>query len=298
MRGRLITGGSAGFYTVEEAFAYCRRLAESHYENFTTVSWVLPREVRRHLYPIYAFCRGVDDLGDEADGDRIALLSEWETELRRCYSGDPQLPTFVALKETIARFSIPPEPFLRLIEANRIDQRTTRYESYADLLHYCEHSANPVGHLVLYVFGYPDEHRHTLADATCTALQLVNFWQDVSIDLQKGRVYIPLEDLAAFNYSVKELEAGVYNEPFRRLMAFEVQRTRGLFATGLALINTVKGRLKVALRLFTLGGLSVLDGIQKIEYDVLHKRPALSRQTKARLCIRGLLPIPIRTGRL
>jgi squalene synthase HpnC len=290
----VIAQGLAKTYMPEEAFAYCRSLAHSHYENFTVVSWFLPRWARPHMYAIYAYCRGVDDLGDEAGGDRLAQLTEWEAELERCYQGRPSHPAFVALQETVRRFDIPPEPFLRLIEANRMDQRIQRHPTYEDLLHYCRHSANPVGNLVLYLFGYRDEERQRLADATCTALQLANFWQDVWRDWEEGRVYIPLEDMERFGYSEEELARREYNQAFRALMAFQVARARQLFAQGLKLVDKVDGRLRLDLRLFTLGGLAVLDAIEAQDYDVLHRRPALSRARKARLVARGLLPLPIR----
>ncbi len=290
----MVAEGLARSYTLEEAFAYCQRVAVGHYENFSVASWLLPRALRLHLYSVYAFCRGVDDLGDEAQGDRLALLDEWEAELRRCYQGTPRHPAFVALRETVRRFDIPPEPFLRLVEANRMDQRVTRYGSFEELLHYCQHSANPVGHLVLYVFGYRDSERQRLADATCTALQLTNFWQDVARDLEKGRIYIPLRAMERFGYREEELTARVYNERFRALMAFQVSRTRELFRQGLGLVGRVRGRLRLELRLFNLGGLAVLDAIEGIDYDVLHRRPALSRLRKAALMARGLLPLPVR----
>lgn len=289
----VLAEGLAGPSTPEEAFAYCRRLALEHYENFTVASWLLPAALRPHMYSVYAYCRGVDDLGDEAEGDRLGLLEQWEGELRRCYQGAPRDPRFLALQETIRTFDIPPEPFLRLIEANRRDQRLSRYRTFAELADYCTYSANPVGHLVLYVFGYRDGERQRLADATCTALQLTNFWQDVSVDLGKRRVYIPLEDLERFAYGEPELLARRFNDRFRRLMAYEVARTRELFRQGLALVPMVRGRLRLDLRLFSLGGLALLDAIEGIDYDVLHQRPKLSRAWKAALVLRGLLPLPV-----
>ncbi len=272
------------------AFAYCRKVALRHYENFTVVSWLLPRRLRPHMYAVYAYCRGVDDLGDEAEGDRLALLDGWEEELWRAYEGRARHPVFVALQETIAQFGIPPEPFLKLIEANRMDQRRHRYETYQELLHYCDHSANPVGHLVLYLFGYRDEERRRLADATCTGLQLANFWQDVSVDLRKGRIYIPQEDMRAFGYSEEELLAGVCDDRFRRLMAMEVERARQLLREGMKLAAMVRGRLRLDVKLFNLGGLAILDAIEAIGYDVLHHRPTLSRAQKAMLAVRALMP--------
>jgi squalene synthase HpnC len=283
----------AGTPAPEQAFAYCRKVALGQHENFSVVSWLLPRALRPHMYAVYAYCRGVDDLGDEAEGDRLALLDEWEAELRRCYEGTPRDIRFVALRETIRTFDIPPEPFLRLIEANRRDQTLSRYRTFAELQEYCSYSANPVGHLVLHLFGYRDDKRRRLSDATCTALQLANFWQDVSRDLEKGRIYIPLDDMERFGYSEAELLARRDNESFRRLIAFQVQRTRGLFREGLRLVPQVRGRLRLDLRLFSLGGLAVLDAIERMDYDVLHRRPTVSKARKACLALRGLLPLPV-----
>ena len=289
----MIAEGPARPYSLTEAYAYCQRLTTGHYENFTVASWLLPRLLRPHVYAVYAYCRGVDDLGDEAEGDRLALLDHWETELRRCYDGGARQPAFVALQETIRRFDIPLEPFLRLIEANRTDQRINRYRTFADLRAYCENSANPVGHLVLFLFGYRDAERQRLSDATCTALQLTNFWQDVRRDLDKGRIYIPLEEMERFGCSEEDLLVGRFDRRFRDLMAFQVARTRELFREGLGLIPTVGGRLKLDLRLFSLGGLAVLDAIEEIGYDVLHRRPKLSRARKAWLVLRALLPLSV-----
>jgi squalene synthase HpnC len=266
--------------TAPQAFEYCRRYARSHYENFTVVSWFLPRAVRPHFFALYAYCRFVDDLGDEAAGDRLALLNEWEAALRGCYAGHPRHPILVALAETVRRFAIPEEPFLRLIEANRMDQRVFRYAIFDDLLHHCTYSANPVGRLVLYVMGYTDEERQRLSDCTCTALQLTNFWQDVGRDFQKGRIYIPLKDMADCGYSEDELVGRVVNDPFRRLMSLEVGRARELFDRGQRLEELVERRLRLDLRLFRLGGERILRAIERQGYDVLGRRPSLSKGEK------------------
>ena len=292
----MLTKPQAKTWALAEAVAYCRRLTLSHYENFTVAAWLLPRETRRHIYAVYAFCRHTDDLGDEAAGDRLRLLDDWDTDLRRCYGSTPRHPILVALQDTIRRFRIPPEPLLKIIEANRIDQRVARYRTFSELLHYCEHSANPVGHLVLYLFGYSDEERRHLSDATCTALQLTNFWQDVAVDLSKGRVYIPQEDMEHFGHSDEELRRGIVTPSFRALMAFEIARTRELFAEGLRLLELVDGRLRVSVKLFSLGGLAVLEAIQRNGYDVFRRRPELSRRQKAWLFLRGLLPGHPRVG--
>jgi squalene synthase HpnC len=243
------------------------------------------------MFAVYAFCRTVDDLGDEAAGDRLALLDDAEAELRRAYDGTAADPKFVALADTVRRFDIPADPFLRLIEANRRDQTVTRYQTFDDLLDYCTYSATPVGHMVLCVFGYRDAKRFALADATTTALQLMDFWQDVTLDLAKGRIYIPQEDMAAFGVTEADLGARKASPPLRRLIAFEVQRTRGFFRRGLPLIDRVSGRLQLDLRLFTLAGLAVLDAIEAQNYDVLKRRPEASRFTKGWLAVRGLLPV-------
>ena len=243
-------------WSVEESYEYCRNLARSHYENFTVGSWFLPREKRPHVYAVYAFCRFVDDLGDESQGDRLGLLDSWEEELRSCYASRPNHPITVALAETIQRFHIPQEPFLKLIESNRMDQRAHRHRTYEDLLRYCDHSANPVGRLFLYLFGYRDEERQRLADATCTALQLTNFWQDVRRDMNMGRVYIPQEDMERFGYTEERLQAGVADESFRDLMRFQVDRARDLFDRGAGLASGLtpagraqwKGQLEAARR--------------------------------------------------
>jgi squalene synthase HpnC len=277
--------------TLAAAYAHCRRIALGHYENSPIVSWLLPRELRLPMYAVYAYCRGVDDLGDEAEGDRLALLDQWEAELRCCYDGEPSDPRFVALADAIRRFDIPPEPFLGLIEANRRDQRQSRYQTFEELLDYCTYSANPVGRLVLHVFGYRDDERAALSDAMCTALQLTNFWQDVARDLAMGRVYIPQQDMADFGVSEVDLSAERATPVLRELMRFEVQRTREYFRSGLLLIDRVRGRLRVDLRLFTLGGLAVLDAIERQRYDVLSHRPAVSKPRKLWLGVRALAPL-------
>ena len=274
---------SARNVSVDEAFAYCERLAKSHYENFSVASFLLPREKRRHMYSIYAFCRYTDDIGDEAKGDRLALLDKWEHDLNLCFDGTPASTSMVALQQTVKEFGIPKELFTRIIKANRMDQGRGRFETYADVLNYCEYSANPVGRMVLYLFGYSDAERQRLSDATCTALQLTNFWQDVAGDYKRGRIYIPLGDLKRFGYTEQMLSKGEYNARFRELMAFEVNRASKLFDEGWRLTGMVNGVLRKDLKLFTLGGRAVLDGIRRIDYDTLHKRPTVSHMRKTLL---------------
>ena len=283
--------------TVEEAYARCEALAKAHYENFTVGSWFLPKDKQKHFYAIYAFCRFVDDLGDEFEGDRIQALDFWQQEFEQCYDGSPTHPYMIALRETIRDFDIPKEPFLKLVEANRMDQSITRHSTYQDLEFYCEHSANPVGHLVLYVSGYHDKDRQMLSDFTCTALQLANFWQDVARDFDMGRIYIPEEDMARFGYTENELARGIVNDNFRNLMAFEVDRARELFHQGIGLVDKVEGKIKLDIALFSLGGMKVLDAIEKQSYDVLSRRPSVSKATKVRLMLTTLLKLKI-FGRL
>ncbi|MGQ9477370.1 MAG: squalene synthase HpnC [Candidatus Bipolaricaulia bacterium] len=281
--------------SLAEAYRQCAGLARSHYENFPVASLLIPRRMRRHIYAIYAFCRYVDDLGDEAEADRKArllALDRWEEELERCYHdghGEPSHPIMVALAETIRKFQLPREPFLKLIEANRLDQRKNRYRTYGELLHYCDHSANPVGRLFLHLFGYQDEERQRLADKTCTALQLVNFWQDLALDLEKDRIYIPQEDMARFGYSEEELKEHKVNDRFRRLMEFELARTKALFREGLKLVKLLDGRLGLGVKLFSLGGLAILKKIEEADSDVFRHRPRLSKQEKLGLFLQTLL---------
>ena len=275
----------------DSAFEACTRLARTHYENFTVGSLILPRGTKKHIHALYAFARTTDDIGDESEGDRLANLDAWEEDFRRIRSGAPRHPVHVALVETVRAFDIPDEPFLRLIEANRIDQRKTRHETFKDLLHYCEHSANPCGHLVLYVFGVRDAEARRLSDFTCTALQLVNFWQDLAIDWTKGRVYLPQEDLRRFGWTEEELARGETNDAFRDLMRFECARTRGLFERGWPLVDRLRGAARFDVRLFSRGGMRVLDLIERAGYDVFRRRPTLSKLGKARLALGAVLGI-------
>lgn len=266
-----------------ESYALCVRLARTHYENFTLVSWLVPWRMRPHLVALYAFCRTVDDIGDEAPGNRNALLDRFGTELNAAYSGTPRHPVLVALKRTIDRFNLPQEPFLKLIEANRIDQRKPRYENFAELLHYCDYSANPVGRLFLMLFGYHDEDLFALSDATCTALQLVNFWQDVRRDYEMGRIYLPLDEMARYGVEAVDLAADQADAPFKELLRFQVERAREYFEAGLPLIELVHGHLKVDIALFSRGGLAILQKIEKSGFDTLRTRPTLSMKEKLML---------------
>src|SRR5882757_5078441 len=248
-----------------EAQEYCRRLARSHYENFSVASWFLPARLRQHFFNVYAYCRISDDLGDEV-GDPAAslqLLDEWEMELDACYGGNPRHPVFVALRETVREFDIPQQPFADLLQAFRQDQTVHRYETFEDLLGYCHNSANPVGHLVLYLCGYRDPQRQALSDRTCTALQLANFWQDVSVDYAKGRIYLPLEDLRRHGVSEEEIATTRNTPAFCEMMRFEVRRAREWFSEGWPLSGKVDRELAVDLELFSRGGQEILNAIER-----------------------------------
>ena len=276
--------------TLEEARAWCQRLAESHYENFHVASWFLPRDLRPHFYSIYAYCRVSDDLGDEVGDPQqaLALLDLWERELDACYEGRARHPVFVALSDTIRKCFIPREPFADLLVAFRQDQEVTRYETIEDLLAYCRYSANPVGRLVLYVCGESSEENFRLSDCTCTALQLANFWQDVSQDYLKGRIYIPQNDMEVFRVSEEQIAEGVATPEFRGLMRCEVDYARELFEQGLPLIGRVHRDLALDLDLFSRGGLEILRAIEQQGYDVLSSRPAISRSRKLALLLRAV----------
>lgn len=285
--------------SLDQARAWCRRLATSHYENFSVATWFLPAALHQHFFNVYAYCRVSDDLGDEV-GDTVislALLDRWQQELEATYetiegrtsSRTVCHPVFIALAETIRQFAIPLHEFADLLAAFRQDQRVARYETFADLLGYCRNSANPVGHLVLYLCGYQDAERQQLSDFTCTALQLANFWQDVSVDWRKGRVYLPLEDLRRFGVSEAQIAERRFDANFRELMRFEVTRAREWFERGLPLVGMVNRSLALDLELFSRGGLAILEAIERQNYDVLTRRPALSKWTKASLAARAVV---------
>ena len=282
--------------TLAEAQQYCAKLAQTHYENFSVATWFLPKRLRQHFFNVYSYCRISDDLGDEVGdtGASLALLDQWQTELDACYDGRPKHPVFVALAETVRQFDIPKHEFSDLLIAFRQDQTVTRFDTFNDVLAYCRYSANPVGHLVLYLCGYRDPERQQLSDYTCTALQLANFWQDVSVDYAKGRIYLPLEDLRRFSVSEDDILCSRNTPAFRAMMRFQVERAHDWFRQGLPLIGKVDHELAIDLELFTRGGQEILNAIVKQDYAVLGKRPVISKSRKlalvARAAIGKLLP--------
>jgi squalene synthase HpnC len=275
--------------SLEDARNYCERLAKTHYENFSVATWFLPAKLRQHFYNVYAYCRISDDLGDEVGNaeQSLELLNQWEAELEACYAGSGKHPVFVALAETVRKFGIPKHEFSDLLIAFRQDQTVTRFETFEDVLGYCRYSANPVGHLVLYLCGYSDAERQQLSDYTCTALQLANFWQDVAVDYGKGRVYLPLEDLRRYQVGVQDIADRRATPQFIEMMKFEVQRAREWFERGLPLLGKVNKELAIDLELFSRGGQEILNAIERQGYDVLRQRPAISKSRKLWLVARA-----------
>jgi len=273
--------------SIEESRGYCRRLAKRHYENFVVASWLLPKKLRTHFYPVYAYCRGADDLADEIGDSHqsLALLARWEEELRAAYDGQPRHPVFVALAETIREFDIPPEPFLDLLDAFRQDQRVTRYETFDDLLDYCRRSANPVGRILLYLDRCHSGENAELSDKVCTGLQLANFWQDVAGDWDRGRIYVPWETCRRFGYDEAEFTRRDRGPAFRRMLSYEVDRAEGWLREGLPLVDRVSSQLRGDVWLFIQGGLAILHRIRRADFDVWSRRPKVSKLEQLRLLV-------------
>ncbi len=293
--------------SLRQARRYCRQVARRHYENFTVASLLVPRGLRQHLYNIYAYCRWADDLADEAGSPArsLALLDWWELQLRQCYQGRASHPVFIALGETIRRFQIPPDPLVDLLVAFRQDQRVHRYETLEQVLEYCRYSANPVGRLVLYLAGCAREDLIVLSDAVCTGLQLANFCQDVALDWERGRVYLPQTHCRQFGYTEEMFARREYNEAFCRLMAAETAEAQGWLRRGLPLVPHMPRALQLDTALFVYGGLAILEAIRRVDYDLWNRRPVLSRGEKLRLGLwcywhwrRGTLgsPLPATPG--
>lgn len=278
-------------YTIDEAFEYCAKITESHDENFPVASLFLPREKRPYIQAIYAFSRTADDFADELDRhpeDRLEALNDWEDKLRLCRAGDVAHPVFVALHEAMRSLDLPIEPFIDLLTAFKQDVVRNRYASFKDLLAYCRCSANPVGRLVLMVFGYRDEELFTLSDHLCTALQLTNFWQDVAIDLEKDRLYLPLDEMARFGYSEEKWKHRVSDSQFEDLMKYQVDRTKEMFYQGASLPSLVENDLQLELKLVWFGGMAILRGLERNRYDVFHQRPTLSTASRIMILLRGV----------
>lgn len=279
---------------IKDAFAFCEQMARSHYENFPVGSLLVPKEKRQHVYNIYAFARTADDFADEGYGsattreDRLDLLDQWEFQLESSYRGIASHPIFIALAETVRELRLPIQPFRDLLSAFKQDVVQARYADFDEVLDYCRRSANPIGRLLLLLFGYRDEHLHRLSDYICTALQLANFWQDVAVDLDKDRVYLPQSDLWRFDYSEDELFAREFNPRYADLLKFQVDRTWQLFEYGRALPKLVRGRLSFELSLTWHGGARILELIERSGYDTLRQRPKITKWDKLVLLTRAV----------
>jgi squalene synthase HpnC len=292
----------------EDAVAYTQRLVKQQYENFSVVSFLLPKRLRADFGSVYAFCRWADDLGDETGDPRksLELLAWWKRELRACYEGHPRHPVFVALQPTIQKHDIPAKPFEDLIDAFEQDQRVNRYQNWDQVVDYCTRSADPVGRLVLYLCGYRDAERQRLSDRTCTALQLVNFWQDVRRDiLERDRIYVPADVLAKHGLSHDRMVAHVKGTTpfttdehvrFRAVIRELVQKTWPLFEEGRKLWPLIARDVRMTIQLFSLGGESVMRAIEKLDYGTIDVRPSLGKMTKAKLMMKAAAGVVARIG--
>ena len=278
-------------WSMADSLTYTRWIATGHYENFHVVSFLLPRHLHQDFYNVYAFCRWADDLGDEIGdtAESLRLLHWWREELEKMFQGEASHPVFVALLPTVRKHALPAEPFANLITAFEHDQRVTRYANWDEIFAYCANSANPVGRLVLGLGGYTDANRYALSDATCTALQLANFWQDVSVDLQKDRVYIPQDLLARHGVPIEDVFARRFTPAFAAAMREACGVARELFIKGSALPPLLDPRLALDVTLFSRGGMYILDKIEKQGFDVLTARPHIGKGERVRLLLRTLL---------
>jgi squalene synthase HpnC len=273
------------------AFDWCVRLTRSHYENFPVASLFVPREKRPYVCAVYAFARTADDFADEGDDppeERLRKLDDWRAQLDAAYEGRADHPVFIALAETAARTGIPGSLFADLLAAYRMDVVKQRYRSEGELLQYCSFSANPVGRIILHIFGGADPRSCALSDRICTGLQLANFAQDVSVDWQKGRLYIPLDDLGRFGYTESDIEHGTVDGRFRELMKCQVDRARGLLLGGSPLVREAPRAIRFELSLTVRGGLAILKRVERIGFDVLRRRPVISILEKARIVVTAI----------
>jgi len=275
-----------------EAQSYCTLIAKSHYENFVISNWFTPKEIKQHIENVYAFCRYGDDLGDDSPfppNQRLLLLQEWQDDLQRAaeneWTGPAKHPIHIAIQHTAKEKNIPVEPFIKLIQAFKMDQSSNRCNDWAELKQYCVHSADPVGHMFLYVYGYDKQEMRDLADNTCTALQLANHWQDISRDLDQDRIYIPLDEMEQFGYTLEMYEQRVVNEQWRNLLSFQVERAQSLFDEGRKLWPHIDPRLAVDLEMFTKGGESILKSIRRQKFDTFKKRPRVSKFSQLQMIL-------------
>jgi squalene synthase HpnC len=272
--------------SLQQAFDTCIQIARAHYENFPVASLFLPANLRPYVAAVYAFARTADDFADEGeltDAERLHALDDWQKKLDACYEGRADHPIFIALQEVIHQKKIPKQLLSDLLTAFIMDVTVHRYRTFEDLLEYCRHSANPVGRLVLYLFDDASERTFELSDNICTALQLANFWQDVGLDVGKGRIYIPLEDMERFGYTESGLDQRVASAEFKALMKYEVERTKELFEKGRPLLALARRELRFELTLTWNGGMTILRKIENAAYDVFARRPRLNLLDKLSL---------------
>lgn len=281
--------------SVDASFRYCEQLARGHYENFPVGSVLVPSNRRKHVYSIYAFARTADDFADEGyEADisvetRMARLDEWQKKLQDSYRGVADDPIFIALSETIRELRLPVALFEDLLSAFKQDVTKTRYRDFDEVLDYCSRSANPVGRLILLLFDYRDEKLHRMSDDVCTGLQLANFWQDVSIDIRKDRIYLPADEMAHYDVTEDDLRSGHFTERYASLMKYQVERTHEIFNRGRMLPKLVSGRLAIELRLTWLGGMRILERIEEQGFDTLRSKPMITSLDKIRLIVQSLL---------
>jgi squalene synthase HpnC len=283
-------GAPPGPWSVASAYRFCERMAQTHYENFPVASRFLPAHLRPHVAAIYAFARTADDFADEPrfEGRRQQALDQWDQLLETCYHRDVPHPVFLALRDTVRRHNVPIGPLRALINAFRMDLTKRRYATFSEVLHYCQHSANPVGQLVLFVHGHREPHLHRFSDEICSALQIANFLQDLSVDIPRGRVYLPEEDLLHFGVGHDDLLAGRATESFRELMRFSVSRVRSMFHRGRPLIRRVSPGLSMELDATWRGGMAILQRIEDRGFRTLDYRPTLEKRDMAGIAVRSL----------
>lgn len=279
----------------DKAYAYCRQIAKNHYENFPVASWFIPKQKREHFYAAYAFMRMADDFADNPVLEitqRLHLLHQWQAKLNACYEGYADDLIFVALKKTIQVCAIPKEYFDNLLNAFKVDLFKNHYQNFDELLEYCSFSANPVGRIVLCILGYhnhPEKEKiFSASDSVCTALQLTNHWQDVFMDRKIGRCYLPQDDMRRHGYSPDDWEKKITDHRFQRLMSFQVDRSRAIFDKGKTLLAFLKKPERYEILLIWLGGMRILEKIEKNGYDVLNRRPSLTLLDALRIGYRFL----------
>ncbi len=289
--------------SILEAFAYCEKMAKSHYENFPVGSFLIPKDRRKYVWAVYAFARTADDFADEgrepnetavALQKRLAALDDWEYKLVQANKGQADHPIFIAVAETLKAAQIPAQLLKDLLTAYRMDLQRKRYKSFEDLLFYCKHSANPVGRVVLHIMNYKDEALHLLSDNICTALQLTNFWQDISIDLAKDRIYLPEDEMKRFRVTEGDLHAKICNRAFSSLMKYCSDKTTSLFNQGLPLTTQVGKDLRWEMKMTWLGGTTILKKLAKVDFDIYKRRPTLGFADKIAILSRSLLPIDLK----